>query len=518
MAEWTDWADGNDLAKLSRGTDPLASMGYDPDELRIDASKRADAMGRVGGTMVAQNQAPPNPAKQVEDSRTAVPDGEPPNPTLKQRPTAQPQAQQRPAAPQQPVPDTVGSPTSPAVAPSGNGAPQGSPDWQGMAGHAVQGQLDIADEARRVYASQPEAPDTTGIDTRIEAESIPTNPRDVDPVTGKPLYKPSFKDRLERGVAAFGKGGIPGVLNPGAAGATPYGAPNKDFQEDEQLRQGMLANDQQKKTDTLARFKALTDAATGRAKNLQTVGKDYGEAATSANTAQERATQIKTEQRQQDDNSPEHKAAISDAEYNQRVKQADRSGLRGNLRSIYLLNGKVPDPHQPTAEEIARGQAIEVFRRQNGRPPATLDEINQVNAAASGRLKEGTTDDSAVSAIVADATGKKNEFLANWERQKDGSYLRRGARPFSTDKADKMTGEAYNAKVDQFRLDANKELDKHGASIDATGTVQKRTAAPNPAAPSPDSPPPGATHVYKDKHGKVKGYAVNGQFVPVTGG
>ena len=41
--DWTDWADGSDLAGLCRSTAHLSAMGYDPDELRANPASRAEA-------------------------------------------------------------------------------------------------------------------------------------------------------------------------------------------------------------------------------------------------------------------------------------------------------------------------------------------------------------------------------------------------------------------------------------------------------------------------------------------
>lgn len=505
MAEWTDWADGNDLANLSRGTSPLASRGYDTDELRVDPTKRDEAMKAIASPMapppnraailgrqqIAQNTLPPNPA---QDQRTAVPEGEPPNPTLSLRPNpvrGAGAAMADVAGTAASLPETLSAPST--TTPASPAKPTGV-DWQGLAQRSAEGSLGTADESRQLYESAPQAPNTSAIDTRIETESVPTNPRDVDPVTGKPLYKPSAWNRIERGIAAFGAGGLPAVLDPARAGATPYGAPNKDYQEDEATRQGQLAADQQRKTDAMNRFKTLTDQVTGRAKNIESVQPGYKDAGTIANDAQKQQTDTAKEAREAQENSPEGKAAaktaISQAEFDQLNRQADRifgSGRGGMQRSLYLANnGKIPDPRQASAEEIARGQAMNVFRRQNGRGPQTMDEINQVNSAAAGRLRgsEGNDDDTAVGAIIADQTGKKNEFVSQFVRQPDGSYLRKGVtNPFNAGKDDKLSGEEFNAKVDQFRLDANKQLEKHGAQMDATGQIVHR----GPGAPQSTS-------------------------------
>jgi hypothetical protein len=386
----------------------------------------------------------------------------------------------------------------------------------------------FAEQTARDIAASP-GPDTAALEAQRAKDAAPTPYR--DPNTGAILdsaqqYKPSGWQRFGRGLesAAIGlvTGGIPGAvvgaLRPDEIrGGTAYGAPNAAYRATEAARQGRLGSEDQQIDEAQKNFKAITDArktAASEARQGVTAYNDVAKGAGELENAGTNKTKAATEQEKADtdaqtrkDNSPEGVAALSEAQFGERGKEADRLGLRGGQRSLYLANGKLPDPRQATSEEVARAEALRTFRTQNGREPQNMDEINQVNAAASGRLHDATDDPTGP--IVAAATGKKDEFVNQWDRQLDGSYLKRGANRYQLRSGDKISGQEFNARVEQFRLDANKELVKHGAQIDATGNVTRG----NQNKPQAPAPPPGATHAYKDAQNNVQGWAVNGRFV-----
>ena len=556
MAEdWTDWADGSDLGSISRSTSPLAGAGYDPSELRADPAKASAAMSQLSGpykatkdennaasqaTQIAQATRPatPEPAAPAatpapsagaaapaanSDPRTQVPAGEPPNPVLRQRPT--PGA---PATAAQEPPATLGpaaTPTAAAPAPDPAApnpsapnpaaqAPAGSAPWAGYAEKGLTGELSIADQNRQAYQNEPAAPDTSAIDTRIETESIPTDPRAKDPVTGKPLYKDSFGGTVGRVFRNFavGFGGQPDK-------ATPYGSPNKDYTEDEQLRQGTLASDQQKKADTIARFNAATSAIRDKGKDLQTVAPDYQHVSTTA------ADLVKT-QAQADANSPAAKGAVKAAEtasdlsskYTQWSAEADRLGLRGSQAAFYRANGKLFDPRQATAEETARAQALAAWQRDpnnRGKQP-TLDDLNTINQVAGGHEKDapGSTPSDEVKASADAAISDITAFTSAWRRMPDGNY-----RTTVPGKFESLSGAEYQAKVNKMRDGANAKLTKQGWQINDKGQlVQAPQAAAKNANRAPSTadpaPPAGATHAYRDpKTHAIRGWAVNGRYV-----
>lgn len=565
--EWTDWADGNDLAGMSRSSDVLGGMGYDPDEVRASPNLRAEVMDKVSNPYApeqqpqqeARNARPPDPAPQRQrqaaapqpsqqapppsmaeaarggdttagaadaganaDPRMAVPAGEPPRPVLRTRPNMVTEAERAMAGGARLIPDTLAQAAAgpaPAATQAAPGSPNpAAPAWQQTdARQAVEGELNAANTVRDLYNGDPNPPDTTALDTRIEAESIPTNPRATDPVTGKPLYKTGFWGEVGRALndARLGAAGLSKQI-------TPYGAPNRAYAEDEQHRQDLLLNDQTKKANLLARFKTLTDAQNARAQHLQSVAPVYEHAATGATAAQNAQTDAEKAAAAAQANSPAGKTAVTQAQFDQRDKEADRifgPKKGGEMRTLYLANGKIPDPRQPTGEEIARSQALRVFKQQYHRDPQTLDEINQINMAAAGRTGEGGDDDK-IGSVVAAATGKKNEFLAQYDRQPDGSYLKKGANRFSKAKGDRLTGPEFDAQVEQYRLGANRDLAGMGAEIDAQGNVRRRGQQPRGAPTAQAAPvaaPEGASAEVYDPNGNLAGHMVNGQVVWLPG-
>jgi hypothetical protein len=505
------WADSEDLARASQGTvSPLADAGYDPDELAANPAMRAQVMQQFSGQQSIGGVAPPRSAR----------------PAAQASPQDASQGGDAAVAPQLPTPSGI---SSASVSPSGSSGgntttqPQAPPATAGSLGlEALKRSMALGQQSTDIasqVANDP-GPDLTALEADRTAHAMPTPYR--DPQTGKVLdsaeqYKPGVGTRILRGIDAVRKGGVLAAFDPGSVGATPYGAPNQAYQTAEGVRQATLSSDDQQLKERMDAFKDRTAARSKAGTDLRAGATSYNDAAKNAAELQNADTrQTEADQKAKDakDNSPEGAAALSQAQFDQRGKQADALHLRGANRDLYMANGKIPDPRQATSEEVARSQALQVFRQKNGRGPATMDELNEVNAAASGRLK-GEGQDDPVGPIVADSTGKKQEFINNYARQADGTYLRNGADKFSVTQGDKLTGAQYNQMVDQFRLDANTKLARHGAQIDATGQVQRRgPATPTPVTPA-SGPPPGATHVYKDAKGNVAGYAVDGKYVAV---
>ena len=521
--DWTDWADGSDLAGLSRSTAPLSAMGYDPDELRANPASRAEAVGKLAGpyaapqapeTKGAQDQAQaaqqsaqiaqggPAPAIAPRGPVPAAPAPTAPTPRLMSR-----VIDKGPAAPAatgagRSVPETLGPAADAVTAPAASNpaAPSPTPTaapWQADAAEAARGELDLAKQAQGAFTALPSAPDTAGIDTRIETESLPTNRAATDPATGKPLYKPTVGQRIVRGLEGFAAGGIPGVLDPKRYGATAYGAPNAAYQTAEAGRTQALQSDEQKKADLLARFNLASKTALDRAKGIETVAPDYKDAGTvatdaqNAQTNQQKAdTAAAAEQNRATEASPAGKAAVTQAEFDQYGKEADNLHLTGYMRSLFIGNkGKLPDPKQATAEETARATAMRTFRQQYGRDPQTLDEINQVNASAGGRLKDESLSDTPPDPVRAAAqSGLANvtAYTTQWRRNADGSY--QSATP---DTFKRISGAEYEATVGKLRDQANKGIAKQGWMIDGQGQLVKTPeAAAKAAAPAAGKPQP----------------------------
>ena len=268
-----DWADGSDLASMSRSGNVLQQLGYDPDEVRTNPGMRAELMQKLGSPMqqppvqMAQNAPPPMPGR--------------PNPATSLDPSSylQRRPAPAPAAPAQPLPSTLPTPqsmatgappTSSSVSPSGTPTPSNVVDIE-----------NARKAAGNLLAPEPTAPDTTAIDQTISQESIPHNPQGAK-------YHEGVLGRVGRGFQAaaegFARGGVPasigGAVEPAAVGSTPYGAPNRKYAPDEAVRQAQLADSQKQRQAMMDKFKQQTDLR----KQADTGAKDAGDMAN--NTAE----------------------------------------------------------------------------------------------------------------------------------------------------------------------------------------------------------------------------------------
>jgi hypothetical protein len=551
MASDNDWADGSELAGMSRSGNVLAQLGYDPDEARGDPAMRAEIMSKLGSPYALNAGNRPQGPASSPATQTVGATAPAPGPRLVTRPTPAPAAATAPPAA-----------ASSQVSPSGTSTPAPDPNLPeslslGLEG--VKGALAAGKQASGVATElqNDKGPDTGAIDSRIKAESTPTPYR--DPHTGKVLesakdagYKPGFWGELGRGVrgAAVGlltggaSGAVLGALEPqDVKGGTAYGAPDRAYQTTEANRESALASDQAQRTATLANFKDLTDRRKGLANTLRDVATSYNDAAktggeltNAASTAANDADEIG----KREDKSPQGETALSEARFSELNSQADRMNLTPRMRTQFLANnGKLPDPRQASAEEIARAQALQTFRRQNNREPQTMDEINSINAAASGRLKDegGEAPPPEVSSAVAASVGKKQQYIDGATRistgRHVGDYLKPGGNV--SDAKDRIPAAEYNQTVDQYRLDLNKAIAKHGWEMDSTGQLRRAGSAapgapvalaPPQAAAAPQvpqvsaqaspsgnapPPPPGASHAVR-VGGRITGYVVNGKY------
>jgi|GEM_PF-4539977 len=245
--EWKDYVDPSDLANWSRATQPLSNAGYDPSEVATNPELRQQVMQQVSSPYGLQAAS-----KTATAVRGAV--NTPSNAAI------DPQA---PQAASVAVPKPTGV-TSSAVSPSGN-------TTRSLGVEALQHGLSAAEHAENLAEglASSTGPDTQALEAQRAKDANPTPFRDTQ--TGEILdqYKPSFGQRVLRGVQAFAKGGIPAVLNPAEAGATPYGAPNNTWQAQETARQGRLAADDTQIKNIQDRFKEMTEARKGAAGEMR---------------------------------------------------------------------------------------------------------------------------------------------------------------------------------------------------------------------------------------------------------
>lgn len=380
-----DMVNGDDLASMSQGMiSPLADAGYDADELASDPMKREEALtairsGNMGGVGPGQRNAP--------------------QPSAAPAPQPQQMAQAAPQAPQ--ASSGLGSAQA---SPAGGG---GTSDVAATGAEALRRSLslgNLAADTSSALANSP-GPDNTALEADEAAHAQKTPYR--DPKTGAILpsaqqYAPTGWQRFGRGakgvVEGLLTGGIPGAIyggiNPGSMpGNKNYGDPNRAYDVAEQSRQSTEASDQQQIQQRVADFKAQMEARKSGASEARAGATAYNDTARGAAGLLNAGTDARKEDQLEataKDNTPEGATALSQAKFDQLNKQADAMGLRGEQRTLYIANGgKIPDPRQATEGEITRAQAFRVFRKANGREPSTLQELNDVNLAASGKLTGG---------------------------------------------------------------------------------------------------------------------------------
>lgn len=345
----------SDLASLMPSASPLASNDIDPDEAVKNPEQAMAQLAAKNAGLVHPVAASTSGVIPPYVAAPSTPPSWAPSPT--------------------PTPTPPSTPVVPAsVTPSG----------KGFYDQGQQGALDQAQAAQKVtsrWQSRPLPSETTDpIETQLENSQRPTPLRGADGSI-LPQYRPSAGQRIVRGIKGFAQGGIPGVL-----GAN-YGAPNDVYQSQEATRRAQV--------DALAqRLKYRQGANTADQTALKDIsGADistagaFDKVASGATSQQNADTEVQNadiaKAREYND-SPEGKAdaerQLSDATLTSRTKQADSLNLKGTNRTLYLANGKVPDPRQATAEDVAMAQAVKVL----GHQPTSLAELTSLRQAVKG--------------------------------------------------------------------------------------------------------------------------------------
>lgn len=262
MADWTDWADGSDLAGMSRSTSPLSSAGIDPDELRANPAMRQQIMAAIStpyGLSALQKPAATPVA--------GPPSAPSPAPAAPASPRTMPSPAATPASPGSVQPGST--PTS-SAAPMNTGAGARQNELDEMASQALQKGLQLGGFAQKTAADLTAPPDPR-IEQLQEEQLKDSTPTPYKDASGKPLpqYAPTGWQRFGRGLKAaalgFAEGGplgaVGGAIDPELIrGGTAYGAPNAAYETTEAQRQGRLANETQELGDLQDRFKQMTDA------------------------------------------------------------------------------------------------------------------------------------------------------------------------------------------------------------------------------------------------------------------
>lgn len=355
------------------------------------------------------------------------------------------------------------------------------------------------DAAERAAQTSPNTSQLNTLDTQIAGKRVPTQLRENRPEgdtgvgTGKMKqeFAPSLGRRIWRGVegSTIGllTGGIPGAavgaLEPGMIrGGTAYGAPNAKYNQTEADRQATLANLEAQRPPMNEALKAAIEARRNQVKDMSDLGKDrkdVGEGITSIQRAQNETPEAKGKAAE-----AEQAAAFKDRQQRwPTVANLVPPSQRNAAEARYLLTGEMPkasEPRQPSAEEIMLSGALGRWRQANGGKDPNYEQFVEILSDVKGAGRAGGGGNEDVDAIVADADGKKQEFTNGYTRRADGYYMKNGALlPADTNAAKKMAKgdelldpNAFQQRVDQYRLDANTKLARHGAVIDAQGNVQ----------------------------------------------
>lgn len=491
--------DQDELSQFPSAANPLTSLGIDPDMARANPDLLASLNAQVPGATVRPSAPIPGPMTMPtgDDEQAAAP------------------------APSVTAAGRAGgagdTPSSTSTGTTATPAPPTTPTEYGMAGL---GMLD--QNAQMATKAAGDIPTTNPDVDRLTAQrdKLATPPslydpktgkmlsqtQEYDPATGQPISinpKPSVGQRIWRGVrgglVGLAAGGIPGAivgsLEPqDIPGGTAYGAPNSAFQKAETRRGQELGATDTDLDTSFKNWKDQVDAAKAKASEFRAnagIGKDETTGATGMENA---TTDAQREKDTAANNSPAAKLQLNQDEFNQRQQRvATMPHLSPLQKTLYMLNGKIPDPQQPNEAEVNAAQAaraLTVFKMSHGgQGPKTLEDFNQIQSAARGMMDRGKSGDpnadDEVSSIVADATGKKQEFADQYERNADGSYSKKGT---YEDPKTTISAQEFQDKIDQFRSDANTKLAKKGAQIDAQGKLVRSGAPASAATPAGGAP------------------------------
>lgn len=262
--------DDFDLSSFS----PIKTSGLDPDDPR---SLRLFANLQGGGVGEPTSDNPAAPAGPAISRRTA------PNPAPVTVPGGVAPAAVSPS----------GDANASAVAPASSGSPWAP--WVQKGLEAQERNLQQAEKTQEQY------PDVTQENQREQAafekqqadvSKLASDLRVTDPNSpdrGKllPEYRPTAGQRVKRGLQAFARGGLRGVLD------ANYGAPNRAGQQELRAEQGAVAADQA----TLGELRKRFEDTTGRLKAQSTeeranatAAADIAKGATAQETAENKGT------------------------------------------------------------------------------------------------------------------------------------------------------------------------------------------------------------------------------------
>lgn len=381
--------DPDALAGLPPMASPLTASGEDPDLARLRILRGAGGAVAAAPAGAARSNTPMGPV-----SAPAQPAADPMGNVGAEM------ARAVGAAP--PAPRPTGGPGGPVG--STTPPPSGTvdPKLEALGVGALGSESDVA-------AKQVQTAEQLGTVDPAIAQLTAQREKDTQAAPNPADYKPGFGTRVWRGLRSgllgIAAGGLPGAvigaLDPGYFGKS-YGAPTDAYDMAVEANKRQVAQDAQELADAQALFTAKQNALKLQQAGLEQGGQTYGRVGSGV-TANENAStdaaklpilreQADAQLQNAQNNSPAGRAALSNTEFQQRQQQADRMGLRGENRTLYVLNGRVPDPRQATAEEVATAQATRIFTEEHGHAPQTLAEYQEVQQAARGGASGGGGD------------------------------------------------------------------------------------------------------------------------------
>lgn len=276
---------------------------------------------------------------------------------------------------------------------------------------ASQGQEGVTGELRTAKQEEDDAKSLGTVDPSImSAQSARDQARTAAEGFNDAPYQPSTGQKIWRGVRGAlvglgtGRGAIKGAIDPGEVGSTPYDAPNAAGQaERDKLLRGQKST-QESYDEALDNWKRAQEARKEGAGATDKAGTMYGGAAGHATGLMNAENKPETEA-----NKDAEKLQLTQKEFEQRqqqLKSPELAKLSPMNKMLYMANGKVPDPREPTEGEIT-AQQIQRAMVTLGHPPRSLEEFNQVVAAAKGELGKGKGSQPTIQQQVSVADKKK---------------------------------------------------------------------------------------------------------------
>ena len=205
-----------------------------------------------------------------------------------------------------------------------------------------------------------------------------------------------------------------------------------------------------------------------------------------------------------------------------RLKAMKEGGVKltPEQESIVASGGRItPNNRQPPVGEVELAAARAAFIKENGRPPQTLQEQNDVAQAAKGTLGGSAGSPATPETAIQQHLADKANYMAGLKREDDGSYTDRKT-------GDAVTPDQVAARLEKFRADLNNSyvMRKSGTMVDEHGNTVNNRFSRNPQQAAPQQQVPSAPQqqpTYKAKSGATvtvgTRVVVNGKPGVVTG-